>query len=130
MPEKKFETLDDALRAIRRSDPRYPVEAYHFVREALDYTLARRKKRGHVRGQELLEGLRLYAIEQFGPLTLSVFRNWNVHRTEDIGEIVFNLVETGVLGKTEKDSKEDFADGYDFEETFGNLFSLDKDFRL
>jgi len=54
----------------------------------------------------------------FGPLAPTVFRSWRVRRTEDFGEIVFNLVERGLLGKTEKDAREDFAGGFDFDQAF------------
>lgn len=127
---KQIVDVDTAIRQIRERDPRYPVQAYRFVRESLDYTLATQRKRGHVRGQELLDGLRRFAIDQYGPLALTVFHNWNVQRTEDIGEMVFNMVEVGILGKTDEDSKEDFADGFDFQEAFGQGFSLDSEFRL
>ncbi len=130
MAEKKIIDVEKALRSILAKDPRYPIEAYIFVREALDHTMAIRNKAGHVRGQELLTGMRALAIEQFGPLTLPVFHNWGVRRTEDIGEIVFNMVEIGILGKTEEDSREDFVDGFDFEDAFGNLLLIDEDFRL
>lgn len=130
MGKKHYIDVEQAIRAIRKVDSRYPAEAYLFVREALDFTLARARKRGHIRGQELLEGIRCFAIDQFGPLALSVFGNWDVNRTEDFGEIVFNMVEHGILGKTEEDSREDFADGFDFGETFGRTPPLDEDFKL
>ena len=31
--------FEEALRKIRKQDPRYDVEAYGFVREALDFTI-------------------------------------------------------------------------------------------
>ena len=76
-------------------------------------------------GKELLEGIREYAAQQFGPLAPTVFRSWGVRRTEDFGEIVFNLVESGLLGKTESDSREDFADGFDFDQAFDGPFSAE-----
>ena len=130
MGKKKIVDVEAALRSILAKDTRYPIEAYIFVRESLDHTIALREKKGHVRGQELLEGMRALAIQQFGPLTLSVFGSWGLSRTEDIGEIVFNMVEIGILGKTDEDSREDFVDGFDFEKTFGNVLSIDEDFRL
>ena len=130
MSEKKIIDVEAALRTILANDPRYPLEAYIFVRESLDHTIALRSEPGHVRGQELLEGLRHLAIQQFGPLALSVFKSWGVRRTEDIGEIVFNMVDIGILGKTEEDSRADFADGFDFDEAFGNVLAIDEDFRL
>lgn len=72
----------------------------------------------HIKGQELLEGLRDYALDRYGPLAWVLLQDWGVRRCEDFGEIVFNLVDCGALGKTEDDSREDFAGGYDFETAF------------
>jgi len=99
-------------------DPRYKVEAYDFVMNALGYTQSKLDKPRHVSGQELLEGIRGYGLELFGLMTRTVFENWGVRRTEDFGNIVFNMVDAGLLAKTEKDSIEDFSDGYDFKEVF------------
>ena len=93
------------------------------LREALDHTqnLAGKPKPGeirHVTGQALLEGVRLYALHQYGPMALALLNEWGVHRGEDFGEIVFNMVECRLLAKTEKDSREDFKNGYDFETAF------------
>jgi len=76
----------------------------------------------HVTGKELLEGIREYALKQFGPLAMFVLNEWGIHRTEDFGEIVFNMVDAGLLLKTKDDKKEDFANGYDFEEVFKKPF--------
>ena len=113
----------EALDAIVASDPRYQREAYVFLRDALDFTTKQQKKlKGasvrHVAGPELLEGVRQYAVREFGPMVLTVFDNWGIHRTEDIGNMVFNLIDAGIFGKTEEDSIEDFKDVYDFEEAF------------
>jgi uncharacterized repeat protein (TIGR04138 family) len=119
--------LEQALDRILAQDPRYPRDAYHFVREALDYTqkMVSRGQRGrlrHVTGQELLAGIRAYALEQFGPMTLTVFEEWNIRSCRDFGEIVFNMVDAGILAKTEQDSRADFEKGYDFEEAFRKPF--------
>jgi uncharacterized repeat protein (TIGR04138 family) len=75
-----------------------------------------------VRGQELLDGLRQFALDQFGPLAKTVLNYWGVQRGEDFGEIVFNLVEVGILGKTDEDSRADFKGGYDFDVAFVKPF--------
>lgn len=124
MQEISFEA---AVEKILARDSRYHRDAYAFVREALDYTQKRvgRANGGklrHVTGQELLEGIRDFALEQFGPMTLTVFEEWGIRRCSDFGEIVFNLIEAGVFSKTERDSRADFAEGYDFEEAFRKPF--------
>jgi uncharacterized repeat protein (TIGR04138 family) len=111
------------IRQLVEADPRYHEEAYRFVREGLDYTVKELKKAPegrihHVRGNELLQGIRCYAIDQFGPVTLSVLKNWGIARCEDFGEIVFNMVEIGLLGKTDQDDRADFSGVYTFEEAF------------
>ncbi len=120
-------SFEEALVKIRARDPRYHREAYLFVREALDHTQKTRGKdpRGrirHVTGQELLEGIREFALEQFGPMTKTVLEEWGVHCCEDFGEIVFNMVEVGWLAKTNKDSRADFENGYDFDAAFRKPF--------
>lgn len=117
----------EVIRGICSKDPRYPVEAYAFLRDALDFTTKSMEKpagskKKHVTGGELLEGIREYALQELGPMASTVFKTWGIKRTEDFGEIVFNLVESGVLGKTDTDKREDFANGYDFFNTFAKPF--------
>jgi uncharacterized repeat protein (TIGR04138 family) len=110
---------DDLLRDLVARDPRYRPDAYRFIFEALDYTLkAQGRKAGHVSGRELLEGIRDFALDQFGGLAGLVFDQWGVRCTGDFGEMVFNLVEAGLMGKTESDSREDFRDVYAFRDVF------------
>jgi len=132
--------FDEALDKIVQKDPRYHREAYFFVREALDHTqrtvnkgsksearqttgeeLVEGKIR-HVTGQELLAGIRAYALDQYGPMTLTVLNEWGVRCCEDFGELVFNMVENNLLAKTKKDTRDDFKGGYDFEEAFRQPF--------
>ena len=120
MQEVSFE---EALDLIQARDPRYSRDAYLFVREALDFTQKRvgKENRGrirHVSGQELLDGIREYALDQFGPMATMVLEEWGIKGCADFGEIVFNMVEIGLLAKTEKDSRADFEGGYDFFEAF------------
>ena len=121
----------EALDSIVRSDPRYQRDAYVFLRDALDFTTKQQKKaKGtsvrHVSGPELLEGLRQYALKEFGPLVVTVFDSWGIHSSEDIGNMVFNLIGAGIFGKTEEDSIEDFRNIYDFEEVFVKPFAPEK----
>ena len=112
----------EIMQEILRRDPRYSEAAYAFVRAGLDFTVRRLKKPRHVSGQELLEGLRELALAEFGPMTQTTLAEWGITCTEDFGEIVFNMVETGLLGKTEEDSRADFARGYDFDKAFRKPF--------
>ncbi len=122
-------TTQQRLAALAAQDRRYPVEAYNFVFEALDYVLERQARSLRRTGEDaqpdrhvsvvlLLEGLREYALDQFGPLARLVLERWNVFRTEDFGEIVFGLVEQRLLNKQDADRKSDFRNGFNFREAF------------
>ena len=118
----------EALDSIVRSDPRYQRDAYVFLRDALDFTTKQQKKvKGttirHVSGPELLEGVRHYALKEFGPMVMTVFDSWGIHTSEDIGNMVFNLIGAGIFGKTEEDAIEDFKNVYDFKEAFVKPFA-------
>jgi uncharacterized repeat protein (TIGR04138 family) len=118
----------DVIDLIRKEDPRYDRKAYFFLRDALDHTVkaikkaeaksGRKRGSNHVTGQELLEGIRDYAVAQFGPMTHLVFQQWGITRCGDFGEMVYQLIEFGVFSKTDEDRKEDFAEVYDFSEAF------------
>ncbi|MGA2175293.1 MAG: Minf_1886 family protein [Verrucomicrobiota bacterium] len=118
--------LEDDIRKIVAADPRFPYEAYIFVQEALQYTqraLGRTKsEHKHVAGKELLDGLRQYALDSFGPMVPTVLGEWGIHSCEDIGEIVFNMIEHGVASKTETDSRADFKGHFSFDDAFRKPF--------
>ena len=116
-------SFEEAVEQILAVDSRYSFEAYVFVREALDYTVRTLKKprtgpEKHVSGQELLEGVRQYALADLGPVAHTVLTTWGIRSTEDFGEIVFHLVDKAVLAKCDSDTKADFANGYDFDTAF------------
>ncbi|MBL8694592.1 MAG: hypothetical protein JNJ88_10900 [Planctomycetes bacterium] len=129
--------LDGQIRALAASDARFSDGAYHFVFEALDFTirwLGRDRAEGterHVGGKELLEGIRRYAMREFGPLSRVVFESWGIHRTRDFGEIVFRLVDAGLLSRQDSDSIEDFDGGFDFVAAFERGYAIETtDLRL
>ena len=102
----------DSFADILKNDDRYDPRAYSLalaVAEGL---------REHITGMEYLERFRDFALDEFGPMAFAVLDDWGVHNCTDVGEIVFNLVETWRLGKTEQDSRADFIGGYDFREAF------------
>ena len=114
--------FDAVLEVILTKDTRYTREAYHFIREALDFTQKQVSKENravrHVTPAELLDGIRQFTLQQFGPMATTVLEEWGVNNCADFGEIVFNMVESGLLAKTEKDSREGFRDGYTFTDAF------------
>jgi uncharacterized repeat protein (TIGR04138 family) len=101
----------------------FRVEAYAFLLEALDFTIQRRSKgRKHVTGPQLMEGFRDYAVAQFGFLAHAVLAEWGIHRTDDVGELVFHMIEEDLLQKTADDSADEFHDLFDFAEAFDEGF--------
>ena len=121
-------SFEEAIEQIAARDRRYHREAYFFLREALDHTHKitgkppKKNELRHVSGQELLKGIREYALHQFGTMTSTVLEEWGIKCCEDFGEIVFNMVENKLLAKTEQDSREDFRKGYDFRDAFRKPF--------
>lgn len=119
--------LEAGLQRILARDHRYKRGAYAFVAEAVTLTAAgvaeEEGGRRHVSGRELLEGIRRAALEQYGPLALNVLRDWGVTRTEDFGNVVFNMVRNGLLGASDEDTPEEFANGYNFDEAFLKPFA-------
>ena len=119
--------FDEVVEGILAKDARYMRDAYIFLREALDFTQKAIGKENHgkvrhVTGQELLQGIRQFALVQYGPMTKTVLEEWGIKNCSDFGELVFNMVESGLLAKTERDSREDFHNGYDFTEAFCKPF--------
>ncbi|MBM3824391.1 MAG: hypothetical protein FJ404_16155 [Verrucomicrobia bacterium] len=120
-------SFDEVLEKILEQDPRFHRDAYHFIREALDHTqkMMNRSEKDvvrHVTGQELLAGIRDFALKQYGPMTKTLLEAWGVTRCADFGDLVFNMVESNLLAKTETDSRDDFKEGYDFDEAFRRPF--------
>lgn len=138
-------SLRDDLGAILARDPRYTIQAYLFVFEALEYTRSRKKAAAsasrrrsrsrpsapptprHVTGRELCEGARALALDHYGMMALTVLSLWGITSTADLGAIVYNLIAAGDLEKTPADSQSDFDDVYDFEDVFRRNFVLPLD---
>jgi len=119
MKEKK--DFYQVIEEICVKDPRYKGDAYEFVMQALYFTQKKIKRQGHMSGKELSEGIRDFAIQEYGPMVKTLLCHWGITKTEDFGNIVFNMIGKKVLSKTEEDSVDDFKDVYDFEKTFNNI---------
>ncbi len=114
---------------ICKEDPRFDRKAYTFLRHGLDETVKEIKRKEtkvgksrHVSGQQLLDGLRAYALEQYGPLAITVLRDWGITKCAHFGDMVFNLIEYGIFSKTENDRREDFGEIFTFEDAFVKPF--------
>lgn len=120
MPELAFR--DGVMDRIRLRESRYDERAYLFVLAALEYVQQKLPERRHLTGRELAEGCRELALARYGVLARTVLEHWGVRSTADFGEVVFALVETGLLMSQPQDSKDDFIGVYDFHEAFDRAY--------
>ena len=123
--EEKILASDFFLKKVLIDGSPYHAEAYQFTLEALNFTLKKLKAPRHLNAVELLDGIRRYAIKLYGPMARAVLEEWGIRSCQDFGEIVFRLINMGLMTKSETDSKDDFKVGYDFEEAFSKPFSME-----
>ena len=129
-----------SLQQLVDKDARYPVEAYLFIREALAFAadtlelgsddaisvekLERNRRERHLSGQELCEAIRCYAVNQYGFMAKVVLNRWGIQSTSDFGEIVYNMIDVGIMKKSSRDQKSHFDDVYSFDEAFVEDFRI------
>lgn len=122
---------------VLRKDPRYKLEAYQFVREALSFAQevmgmgiaesvpsTEGQPERHLTGQQLCEASRLYALDQYGLMAKTVLESWGIKSTDDFGEIVYNLIEVDLMKKSEHDRREDFDGVFDFDKGLTQEFKF------
>lgn len=109
---------DGIMEQIRAREPRYDERAYLFVLNALEECQARLTERRHITGPELAHACRTLALQRFGVTAKLVLEHWGVKGTRDIGDIVFTLVDLGLLISQPQDSRNDFTEVFDFEKAF------------
>jgi uncharacterized repeat protein (TIGR04138 family) len=134
MPDETY-----TLHQIIKKDPRYPLEAYQFVRESLAYAAdcleldfyeelsnpnSRSRRERHLTGQQLCEAIRQYALSQFGFMAKIVLKNWGIHSTRCFGDIVYNMIQGGIMRKSEHDHRCHFDNVYQFDEVFQTQFEF------
>jgi len=115
---------EEKISNILLRDDRYKREAYRFVQEALDFTMRKRGKRGHVSGRELALGVRDLAKERFGLMARTVLNQWGIKASADVGELVFTMIEEELMVKQETDTRTDFENVFDFEKAFDDDFEI------
>jgi uncharacterized repeat protein (TIGR04138 family) len=130
--KKKIETenycndpvFNAAVRRICERDKRFVPALYFFVRHGLDYLVKKRAEESqqaagtphqHISGRQLLEGLREYALSEYGPAAYALLTRWGIQKSSDFGDIVFSLIAENMLGKSPNDRREDFDNGFDLE---------------
>ncbi|MDG2282755.1 MAG: hypothetical protein P8L45_06515 [Longimicrobiales bacterium] len=116
MTELQF--ADEILDQLQERNPRFHARSYEFVLHALHSVIRTLDEPRHITGNELANGVRELALSRYGPLARTVLEHWGIHETEDVGRVVFAMVEQGILVKEDEDDQQDFTDLFDFEEAF------------
>ena len=109
---------DGIMDRIRAREPRFHERAYLFILAALEYSQSRLAERRHITGRELAAACRDLALERYGVMARIVLEHWGIRSTADIGDVVFTLVDLGLLISQPTDRREEFADVFDFDEAF------------
>ncbi len=104
-------SFEDAVEAIIAKHPEYKADAYSFMRQALDVAsehFHKSQSSPHLSAEELYLGACAYALDEYGPLARLVLARWGITSSRDVGAVVYNLIEAGIFGKQEGDSREQF----------------------
>jgi uncharacterized repeat protein (TIGR04138 family) len=117
LPELAFR--DGIMDQIRLREPRFHEHAYLFILSALEFSQSRLPERRHITGRELAEACRDLALDRYGVMARLVLEHWGVRSTADLGDVVFTLVDLGLLISQPTDSRLDFADVFGFDQAFG-----------
>lgn len=115
----ELQLADDVMSRIRARGGQYHERAYLFLLATIEFLQTRLEVRRHVTGSELAWACRDFAQQQFGLLAPVVLGHWGISRTEDLGRIVYTLVEVGLLVTQPGDSESDFEGVFQFAEVFG-----------
>ena len=132
MKDKNF---INTVENIREDDSRFAYGAYEFVCDAVTYTVNKFKDKqsdrvgSHISGYELLCGICDFAVLQFGPLAYDVLKSWGLENAISIGYVVFNMVDYGLLGKSDKDSIHDFEIEFDLKKELEKTFLPSEGFK-
>lgn len=113
---------EDLIERVAATHERFPPQAYAFLLASLERCQIGRATRGHIGGDELARSYRDHALERFGLTARTVLTHWGVHRTQDIGAMVYHLIDVGLLVSQPEDRIEDFDDVFDFAEAFDRAY--------
>lgn len=109
---------DGVMDRIRLREPRFHEHAFLFVLAALEFCQQRLTERRHITGGELAVACRDLALERYGLMARLVLEHWGVRCTSDIGDIVFTLVDLGLLISQPNDAREEFTAVFEFDDAF------------
>ena len=128
---EEAEKIKKQFHALSLKSKRFTPEAFLLITEAMMKTrewvkkgvlreddpagVTRESTQGgfHISGRELLSGLKKIAFERWGRMATTVLSMWGMKDCEDVGEIVFMMLEEPDIGwnKREEDTREDFLGG-------------------
>ena len=128
MPELAFR--EGIMDQIRLREPRFHEHAYLFVLSALEFSQSRLPERRHITGRELAEACRDLALERFGVMSKLVLESWGVKGTSDLGDVVFALVDLGLLMSQPNDSREEFIGVFDFDQAFEREYPWNRAYQV
>lgn len=112
------------LDKVLENDARFPLDAYLLVNDGLQHAYKLTGRKSHITAAELLEAIRDLMIARYGLLAKSVLHSWGINSTDDIGQVVLNLVNAGLIPKEEAEGVEKFHAVYDFEEVFVDNYKI------
>ena len=133
------ESTQEIIERIIEEDPRFHPNAYYFMLKCLNYSVQKHEPQfaddesgdqKHVTGPQLLECIREIALKDFGYMARTVFEIWGIKDSGSWGTIVYNMIESKLLSKSDSDSRSDFNDVYDFEEALDKAFFKEKIYKL
>ena len=113
---------EDVMGRIRARGGRYNERAYLFLLGTIEFLQSRLEVRRHVTAVELAWACRDFALQQYGLLAPVVLAHWGITRTDDLGRIVYTLVEVGLLVTQPGDHESDFNAVYEFTDAFGESY--------
>lgn len=123
--------FEESVAQFVLDDPTYPVEAYYFLRDGFEYAARLASEKAataktvssmQLSGRELSLGLKEFALDEYGPMAFFTLAQWNIHKTSDFGELVYNLIKMGQFYQNKGDKKSDFDDVFDFDEALNGPF--------
>ena len=118
-----WEVEQAILKASQQLAGIYRLDAFRFVLAAIGHTQQMIQEQRHITGEELCRGMVDQAQEHFGPLAAPVLSYWGINSTTDIGNIVFALIDQGMLGKTKEDRKMDFENLFDLKREINETYN-------
>ena len=109
--EESDQLLTEKINEILSGDRTYSREAYLLITGCV--------LRGrHARAREILEILRTRVREEYGGFASMVLEGWGLRHARDVGEVVYRLIDAGILCAAEDDRQEEFDIDFELAPSF------------